>query len=366
MVPVHSRRRRVLASDSPLVWYLGRRLSNGQSIPDDTLGYLAGLAGGVVVRGVVGAKQASNLRGQGFDGRLWLDPAEYDPRAGGRPSELFDPWAIRQDQMRAAQRISPGSLVGKDADVDDLRKAIDTERLWLIEHGSGRCTVAVHVTWLIDRAETLARMLAEVGGPLALIIAGGRDPLAMAGAVQGLVRVLRSGLDIFLLRGDLGALGALAHGATMAAFGTGASMRHFVPEGENPGRSTDRSPSVFVPGVLSFVKGAKLDQFPMAAKPCCPLPCCEDKSLGRFNVSETANEAMKHNLTAMADVAATVLSTPPGPRRAARFQQLCASAIAANSELENAARRELRLSPQVKAWSRIDPAPESALGTPVH
>jgi hypothetical protein len=366
VVPEHPRRDNALTPDSPLVWHLGRHLSNGCLIPDDTLDFLAGLAGGVVVRGSKGARQAAALRSRGFGGRVWLDPAEYDHRAGERPDDkLWNPWVSRQDELLAVERISPGSFVDEHAEVDNLRKAIDTERLWLIEHGPGRCSIVVDVAWLRHRTETLAELLGEVQGPIALTIAGGWDPLARAGAVKGLVHVLRSGLDVFVLRSDLGALGALAHGATLAAFGTGTSMRHFVPKGKPAGGSGNRIPSVFVADILSFMKGSKLDQFPAAASPTCVLPCCNGRELRRFNVPETADAALKHNLSAVAGVAAKFLSAKSRSHRANVFRQLCLDAEVANAQLEAAARRKLRLSPQVRAWARIDPTPEPALDMPV-
>ena len=335
---------RILTGD--IVWYLASRLSDAERM-DYALATNA-----VVLRGASGVRAAMKLRNAGFAGSMWLDPAAYDSHQAPLTETLFgNYWRSVQQELQVEEPISPGSYVG-EADIDGLESALDTEREWVASAG-GRLSLALPASWLVRDRRALLDRLTKVDVPLALALADPNDPLARVGAVQGLVELLRSVNDVALVRSDLGALGAVAYGASLGAIGTSTTVRHVVPPDKTGGgRHDDKSPSVFVAELLDFKLGSHLDEFPAEASPICDLPCCRGKMLRRFNGEHSVAEARVHNRASIGEVARRVIETP-SELRPATFTALCRSAEYAVAELSLLARRQLKVRPQIKAWARV-------------
>ena len=329
-----------------VAWYLAGRLSDAERM-DYALATDA-----VVLRGASGAHAAVRLRNAGFAGSLWLDPATYDEHLAPPAETLFgDYWQSVQQELQVEELISPGSYVGQ-ADIDGLESALDAQREWVANAG-GRLSLALAASWLIRDLPVLLDRLTKVDAPLALAFADQNDPLGRVGAVQGLVKLLRSVKNVAVVRSDLGALGAVSYGASLGAIGTSTTVRHVVPPGKTGGGSHgDKSPSVFVAELLDFKLGSHLDEFPAEASPTCDLPCCRGKMLRRFKGEHSVAEARVHNRISIGEVARRVMETPPELRPAA-FTALCRSAEHAVAALSLLARRSLRVRPQVKAWARV-------------
>jgi hypothetical protein len=342
-----------LSSRSPdlrvgdVIWYLSASVGAVESR------LYAEASDGIVVRGDSGVQTAFRLRQMGWQGRLWLDPAVYERPSVESDQTLFgDRWAVIQIELEVADRISPGSFVPA-ADRAALRQAISRERRWLDDSGGGRLSLALHSAWLTSDTQFVVDELLRQDGAVALALADPNDPLGGAGAVEGLVTFTRELPDLVLLRCDIGALGAVANGARQGAIGTSTMVRHAVPPGKSGGGVPgDRTPSVFVPALLSFKLGSFLDQLPREAAPTCDLACCLGSRLSRFNDVRTTAEARVHNRLAIQTAIDAVLQRPPAERPAA-FRSLCQQAVYEADALSALARRQIPPSRQLLAWSTL-------------
>ncbi len=331
-----------------VVWYLSASLG-----PVESRLY-AEASDGIVVRGDHGVQTAFRLRELGWQGRLWLDPAVYERQSVESDQTLFgDRWTHIQNELAVAERISPGSFVPA-GDRRVLRQAICSERRWLDDAGGGRLSLALHSAWLVSDTPFVVDELIREHRPVALALADPNDPLGGAGAVEGLVTLSRELPDLVLLRSDLGALGAVANGARQGAIGTSTAVRHVVPPGKSGGGvSGDRTPSVFVPALLSFKLGSFLDQLPRDAAPTCDLACCLGSRLSRFNDVSTTADARVHNRLAIQTAIDAVLERSPAERPAS-FRSLCKQAVYEADALSVRARRQIAPSRQLLAWSALD------------
>lgn len=330
-----------------VVWYVSGSLSTLEAHLH------AEATDGVVVRGDGGLQVAARLRQLGWTGRLWIDPATYERSSSHSDLTLFgDRWAVMQDELTVTERISPGSYVAS-GDRRGLRGAIARETRWLEEVGGGRLSLALHSGWLTADTEVVVSELAKQDLPIALALADSNDPLGHAGAVGGFVTLTRELQNLMLLRGDLGALGAVAHGARQGAIGTSTAVRHVVPPGKfGGGVPGDRTPSVFLRTLLGFRLGSFLDQLPREAVPTCDLGCCLGARLSRFNDERMGAEARVHNLLAIQAVIDAVLDRP-APEQADIFRSMCQQAVYETEALESVARRRITPSRQLVAWASL-------------
>ena len=331
---------------SAVTWYLSGGLSDAEQLEH------ARATNGAVLRGDQGHRVGVKLRKAGFDGRLWLDATAWE-RSGDPPPDtlLGDRWRRLQEELGVEEVLSPGSFVA-GSDLSELSTALEAEGAWVATNG-GRLSLTLGASWLTSGLPHLILWLGDVEAPLALAFADPNDPLGHPGAVHGLVELLRSVDDVAILRCDLGAVGAVAHGASMGAIGTSTTVRHAVPPGRNAGgRRNDPSPSVFVTKLLDFRRGSLLEEFPREASPTCELVCCQGQQLRRFNGKHAGAEARRHNRIAIGDVIGRIVQTPP-ELRAEAFKAMCAAAEYAVAELASAARRPLKLRPQIKAWAQV-------------
>ncbi len=329
-----------------IAWYLSGGLSDAERLEH------ARATNGAVLRGSQGHRVGAKLRKAGFDGRLWLDAAAWE--ASGEPPQdtlLGDRWRQLQEELDVEEVTSPGSFVA-GSDLSGLSAALDSEGAWVAANG-GRLSLTLGASWLTSGLPQLILWLGHVEGPLALAFADPNDPLGHPGAVEGLVELLRSVDNVAIWRCDLGAVGAVAYGASMGGIGTSTTVRHAVSPGQNAGgRRNDPSPSVFVAELLDFRRGSLLDEFPREASPTCDLVCCRGQQLRRLNDRHAAGEAGTHNRVAIGNVIAEILETPSEFRPEA-FKAMCTAAEYAVAELASAARRPLKVRPQIRAWAQV-------------
>jgi hypothetical protein len=244
-------------------------MSNGTSDADTKIA--AELTGAVVFRGEAGAGRARRLLDAGWNGRLWLDAARYDKdhsRAGDLV--LWDevPWLAHQRALGVMEVLSPGTYVPA-GDHAAFRAAVAQEHTWLSDAGSGRLSLALEWSWLIRDQAWLFSELARLDVPHCVAFGHPNDPLAQRGAVAGLVALLDAVPDVMLVRSDIGALGALAHGPAAGAIGTGTSVRHVVPPGRAAGGARTGLPSVFVPALMDWKLPTVLARLPQQLVPRC-------------------------------------------------------------------------------------------------
>lgn len=331
-----------------LSFYLGGRLG-----ADDRL-LAASLSGSIVLRGEAAWRHAGELRSRGWEGELLIDPAAYELEhsLAGTPT-LFgsDPWLDNQRAAQVAEYVSPGVYVPA-RDRNALVRGIESQTRWLEQAGSGRLSLAVHWRWLTVDLPAFTSELLGAGLPITLALADPNDPLGHAGAVKGLVKVLNEVPDVALFRADVGALGAIAHGATAGAVGTGTSVRHVVPPDRPAGGGRTGSPSVFCPELLDWRLASVLAAFPRRSVPICHLTCCQGQSLARFIGPGGTEEARRHNLHAVHDVARQILELDRTAQPVA-FRNACRQALSALDRLELAVSTPQTPRPQLKAWASI-------------
>ncbi len=330
-----------------IAWYLSASLSTAEAHE------YAHASGGVVLRGERGLATAHDLRRVGWSGRIWLDPATYERPGKQSDLTLFgDRWAVAQDELDVVERISPGTYVAA-GDERALRRALAREGDWLQHAGGGRTSLALHAEWLVDGAQVVIDALRRVDAPVALALADPTDPLGRSGAVAGLVAIVSEIEDLMLLRGDLGALGAVAHGANQGAIGTSTIVRHALPPGTyGGGVPGDKTPSVFWPSLLGFRLGSFIDQLPREAVPICDLACCLGARLNRFNDERMEAEARVHNRLAIQALIDSVLEVSAADR-AELFRSLCHRAVVETEALSVQARRRITPSRQLVSWAGI-------------
>lgn len=328
-----------------VAWYLSGGLTDDQALS------FARARGAAVLRGPGGARTGRKLRQAGYKGRLWLDPAAYERPNEPREDLFGDHWLQVEAELGVSDCISPGTYVA-GSDQDGLDAALEVEGAWAESHG-GRASLALHSSWLTSGLDSLVDRAVQTNAPLALAFADRNDPLGRSGAVRGLVDLLESVPNVAILRCDLGALGAVAHGAPLGAVGTSATVRHVVPPGQRAGGvPRDKSPSVFVPELLDFKLGSYLDELPREASPICDLACCGGSALRRFNGEHMISAARDHNMIAIGEAVESLLRVPSG-LRAAAFRSMCIEASQFVEELAIAARRPMDARPQVKAWASL-------------
>ena len=314
----------------------------------------AQLLDGIVLRGEDGVADALRLRADGWSGALRLDPADYEkPHSRSSTPNLFgqDPWLVDQYRAGVAELLSPGGYVAV-GDRRALVDAITTEGHWVAQAGSGRLSLVLDWTWLISGLPVLVAELRAVEAPLAIALSDPNDPLAHAGAVKGLVSLLAAVSNVILLRADLAAIGAIAHGAVLGAIGTGTSVRHVVPAGKAAGGARTGSPSVFWLGLLDWKLAEFLLRLPAAVRPYCHLACCRGAPLDRFALLGSRPDARRHNLVAIAHFATQMLAVAPSGRAGA-FKKACQAAAQEAARIETMAKQPFPIRPQLAAWAAL-------------
>lgn len=293
-------------------------------------------------------KLAWDLRSSHPDLPFLVDPGGYQVKArrpGMTPGEQLG--------VGASRSITAGVLI---EDLEDVRRHMDTvilrrQSATASSDPDGLVSISVTGHVLRDAVEAVSDVMSAAGGTY-LTLTGSNDPLELAGTVPALLELLRRHPSTMLARCDLGALGAVAHGAPWSTIGLTATYRH-NPSGGG-GTRNDDSPSLFVRTLMGFKKPTLLDQW-RALDPdvehdiTCEWGCCEGASLTRFVDPARWGEAMRHNAESLMGVATEVLACPPG-RRAAKFTSLMRNAEF-QSERLRARGLAVSVPRQIKQWS---------------
>jgi hypothetical protein len=306
---------------------------------------------------------ATELRRGGFDGALVLDPAKYDRDAPAHEQLPFggvlQDWVDRQAQHRVAAYLSPSAYVD-DGDLGALQAIIDdgVEFCRLCSAAGhpapGFLVVPVARSWLTTNLDPLVSRLVDAAVPVALMLGDPNDPLGTQAAIEGLVAIVTALDVVALMRSDLSAIGAVAWGAIMGSIGTLTSSRHFVqPTRRAGGVSGDKTPSVLVETVASYVRGSKLEYVEGdGGLLTCNCPVCDGRSLTRFGQTIYASEAFFHNQHVWQAIAARVLGQADAAQPGA-WRAVCELALDALVELE--VRTGVSFPPPgyLRAWSQL-------------
>ncbi|MFJ8275514.1 hypothetical protein ACIQ8G_35450 [Streptomyces sp. NPDC094154] len=310
---------------------------------------------GLVVSGPGAAAKVRKLREEGFTGPLLADPAVYtvaaasedDPfpdvskgqLAFGDPLQLSLEEQVDHRAGATAAMTPTGYLYAEDSDA--LKAAV--HQVLKLEDPHVFFSVPMDVGWLRDDAVgQLIAWLNVVPNPKAVMLGGQMDPLAgFSQAVGNLKRLLAEVPGTALLRADLAAFGALAHGAVFTAFGATSSVRHIVPPGQAAKRSTGgpNSPSVLLPELMDFFLGETLaKRFAAGLAPVCRCAACDGLVLDTFIDNHWQVPAAAHNAAVLMEWLRTMDAVEPAGRPA-WWQQRCRRAVdrypVLNAELDH-------------------------------
>lgn len=338
----------------------------GGALTDEDAFALASASRGVVVKGAKGLRKARMLQQRGAADLVVHDPARYETQTGIPEVEQLSILGENEtlERQRAASvgaYLSPSGFV-PDGDVDSLAAVLTAgilqfeaaTELDAVRPAFAVLPLAKH--WLVDAhsRSTFIRTVRAAGVPIALVLADRNDPLGSHRAVAGLVDVLTSVDDVFLLRSDLSAIGAVAWGALSACIGTGTAVRHAVPPTMRAGGvPEDRSPSVLVPGLNAFYKGSLLERARIETSLLdCGCLACEGNTLRRFGDARFTVEAYRHNLYCWTDLAEHIFTVSPA-ERAIAWTSECQRAIDAIAELSLRTKIPFRVPAALRAWARL-------------
>jgi hypothetical protein len=271
---------------------------------------------GLILSGPEPTGTAARLRRASHDGVVLTDPARYlDQRASQQ-----QPFIPAPDQAMPLDPLEDAVLTqlarGADAAISPTGyiEAEDTAALLaaatkIAEFDDPRVVFAVPISnaWL--RGESIKQLIAilkDTPGVKAVMLGGQKDPIgAVKEGVANLRMLIEQVPGVALMRTDIAAFGALAHGAEFAAFGMGSSQRHIIPPGQKPEHSpiSADSPSVLYPELMGFFLGMTLARryavAPAHLVPTCACEICGGAPIDRFTTRAHEREAMAHNVAVM-------------------------------------------------------------------
>jgi len=300
-----------LASMSPGIYpYLGASIAANQLQP------IVMADGGAIVPGKQGVRLAASTQG------VLVDPALYSPGAKVDSDSLFDcdEWLMRQQSAGVPLLLTDTPRI-RNRDRTALRKALTR---WEMVDQPTLVVLPIESWWLSEGLPCLTEEVQAAGRPVAIVLLHQYNGLDAAGAIAGLLTFISAiePVPAILLRCDISAIGAVAHGAFAGFVGWSASTRHGPLPMRQPdltGHPDDRdqSPGVFVPALHDYFKASKLPAF---ARPRrldvlrCNDPVCDGGSLIRIaELSEVdllaaRMLAYRHNVASTEQIARRVLS----------------------------------------------------------
>jgi hypothetical protein len=321
----------------------------GGSARPDLLRSVVTACGGAIVSGKRGAKLAAATPG------VLVDPAAYAPQPPNDPDALFDydDWLMRQRAAGVPLILTDTPRI-PNQDRSALQKALAR---WAGIGEPVLVVLPVEPWWLRDGLPWLTEEVKAAGRPVAIVLLDQYNGLDAAGAVAGLLAFVSAvrPLPVVLLRCDISAVGAVAHGAFAGFVGWSAHTRHGPLPMRQPGRAEDRqdSPSVFVPALHEYVKAASLPAFARHRRPdvlrCHDPVCCDDSLLTITELGETDLRAGRmlagsHNVAVTEQIARRILSAAE-PREA--WREACRAGAQVSASLAGSG-----ISLPLKSWLR--------------
>ena len=301
----------------------------------------ASLYGYAAVPGIRGARLAMQAR----TGVL-VDPAEYITRGRDRSDSgqhglwACDEWLERERAARVPVLVTDTSRIAR-ADQQALRKALrawkDTDELALV-------MLPLEPWWLRTGLSCLIDEVGAAGRRIAVVLVHPYNGLDAPESVAGLLNLVSATAGgVVLMRFDVSAIGAVAHGAYAGFAGMSASLRHGPMPIRRSGELDERNerdvtPSVLVPALHDYHKAGKLPAIAAARQDLltCGCSCCRGGSLLEIsrlcevNISRARAAACDHNVAAHDRIACQVLAAPR-PRDA--WWELCKAGADATASL---------------------------------
>jgi hypothetical protein len=283
----------------------------GGAVRVDQLRSAATACQGAVVSGKNGAKVAAQVPG------VLIDPAAYAPQARAEPEGLFDydDWLKRQQAAGVPVILTDTPRI-PNKDRSALQEALAR---WASVDEPTLVVLPIEPWWLRDGLSCLTEEVQAAGRSVAIVLLhrfNGFDP---ARAVAGLLSFISdvAPLPVVLLRCDISAIGAVAHGALAGFVGWSANSRHGpLPMRPSEGNDQrDESPSVLVPVLNDYLKASKLPAFRNRLDVLrCDDPVCHGESLLRIaehtevDIRDGRMLACRHNLASTEQLARRILA----------------------------------------------------------
>lgn len=312
---------------------------------------------GLVLCGARALERAVELRRDGFTAPLLYDAERYKGNRRWLAAAPFSHGLLDQQRHLRLVALTDSGYVD----------AGDHAGLAAILDRAARCeppvvaTLPLHLAWLVDPAE-LDRLIDEIRDhrvTVALVLEDTADPLGRRQVLDGLLRVLRCGVPAVLLRSDIGAVGALAHGARAAAIGVRSAQRHLYPRTEKSGYVPPGPPSALIAQCLAFrrvdalAEGVQLD--PDDRMWLCECATCRGRTvdwLATVPGDEGHRLAGAHSIEVALALRDHVLRGGLADA-AASWWALCDQAL---NRFEELAELSWRPPSALRAWRRVGPA----------
>lgn len=287
----------------------------GATVTVDQLKSVVGTYGGAVVSGRQGAKLAAKVPG------VLVDPMQYGTQGATESDALFDydAWLKRQEAADVPIILTDTPRI-PNRDRSALREALGR---WEMTDLPIVVVLPIESWWLGKGLACLTDEVRAAGRPTAIVLLDRYNGLDATGAVAGLLTFMSAigQVPVVLLRSDISAIGAVAHGAAAGFVGWSSSTRHgslpMRAPADRGGNGKDESPGVFVPTLHDYYKASKLPaltRFHDMNVLQCDERCCGENGLLRIaELSETdvraaRTAASQHNMVNAELVARRILS----------------------------------------------------------
>jgi hypothetical protein len=200
---------------------------------------------GLVLTGRMPRPTVEALRAHGFTGPILCDANRYSGRRRANASVgVRESWTAEQHDLGLVALTDSGYLAPHDW--RGLRRILaDAAR----QPGPTVATLPLSARWFEHSVDGLAEEIDAHGVPVAVAIEHAKDPFGVRYVARGFLALLAVRVPVLLLRSDISALGALAHGTHTAAIGTTQRLRR-IPPRAGRGALGEVSLRAFVPPLL--------------------------------------------------------------------------------------------------------------------
>jgi hypothetical protein len=296
---------------------------------------LAGRADGIIFTQRDRALLAQ-AREKGYSGPVLLDPGAYEKQEGPA-SVVVQTLGGQRDSVTIQEQVKVHAYLSDSGFVStgdpQVLAAVIAEGVEFCRDAAAAnhqapafIVLPIGSSWLTSVADRkqLIDQARGAGFPIALVLCGRYDVLNSRNAVEGLMDVVTSVPDIFMLRVDLSGIGAMSLGALCAAIGVGTATRHCMPSfmAKRGPTSRDQSPStLWTPGG-AFFRGSKFEHARNHQGMLrCPCPVCDGRDLGRFVDAPWQAESREHSVCGWYGIAQTMMQS--GSSRSDAWKNIC-------------------------------------------
>jgi hypothetical protein len=200
---------------------------------------------GLVLTGRTPRPTVEALRAHGFTGPILCDANRYSGRRrAGAEVGIHESWTTEQHDLGLLALTDSGYLAPHDW--LGLRRILAGAAR---QPGPTVAMLPLSARWFEHSVDGLAEEIDRHGVPVAVAIEHAKDPFGARYVVRGFLALRSVSVPVLLLRSDISALGALAHGTHAAAIGTTNRLRRIPPQGRRSAESF-ASLRAFVPPLL--------------------------------------------------------------------------------------------------------------------